>query len=73
MRIFTVRRLKTFEEIHPSWHHRIKDEHKKFLGKKVHIQMTLSPHHLYVREAGPNIVFNIAWFKSYDDETDENS
>ena len=40
MRKYTVRRLKTFEEIHPSWHHVIKDEHKKFLGKRVHIQMT---------------------------------
>ena len=73
MRIFPVRRLKTFEEIHPSYHHLINEKHKKYLGKKVHIQMTLSPHHLYVREAGPNITFNIAWFKSYDDETDENS
>ena len=73
MKRSNVRRLKTFEEIHPSWHHHIKDEHKKFLGKEVHIQMTTSPHHLYVTEAGPNIVFNTAWFKRNDEETIEDS
>ena len=73
MKKFTVRRLKTFEEIHPSYHHLINEEHKKYLGKEVHIQMTLSPHHFYVTEAGPNIVFNIAWFKKYDEEVDQDS
>ena len=73
MGIFPVRRLKTFEEIHPSWHHLIKDEHKKFLGKKVHTQMTMGPNWVYVRECGPNRVFNLAWFKKYDEEMDQDS
>ena len=73
MKRCNVRRLKTFEEIHPSWHHLIKDEHKKFLGKEVHIQITTSPHWVYVTECGPNRVFNLGWFRKDDDKGDEDS
>ena len=73
MGIFQAKRLKTFEEIHPSWHPVIKDEHKKFLGKRVHTQMTMSPNWVYVRECGPNRAFNLGWFKKDEEEEDQDS